>query len=105
MQYPNLEKRISILMPNGHIVDVEKKRKARRSTFFAPDQVDGEDKPSFGKVIEYLLVCIGYAVGFGNIVRFSYLMYSNGGAAFLIPYITALICIAFPCYFLETAWG
>ena len=64
-----------------------------------------EDSESFGKSIEYWLSCIGYAVGFGNIWRFPYLVFKNGGAAFLVPYLLALLCIAMPMYMLETAFG
>ena len=64
-----------------------------------------EDEESFGKSIEYWLSCIGYAVGFGNIWRFPYLVFKNGGAAFLVPYLLALVCIAQPMYMMETAFG
>lgn len=64
--------------------------------------VEGE---TFGKSIEYWLSCIGYCVGFGNIWRFPYLVFKNGGAVFLIPYLLALVLIAFPMYMMETAFG
>jgi len=55
--------------------------------------------------MEYWLTCIGYAVGFGNIWRFPYLLYNNGGAIFLIPYSLAIIMIAIPLYMIETSYG
>ena len=54
---------------------------------------------------EYYLTIIGYAVGFGNIWRFPYLLYNNGGAVFFIPYIICLILVAIPVCILETAYG
>ena len=60
---------------------------------------------TFGKSIEYWLHCIGYAVGFGNVWRFPYLVFKNGGAVFLIPYFIALFTVAIPIYMLEIGYG
>jgi len=59
----------------------------------------------FANQIEYWLACIGFAVGFGNVWRFPYMLYSNGGVVFLIPYLCALFFIAVPMYLCETAYG
>ena len=44
-------------------------------------------------------------VGIGNVWRFPYLAFQNGGAAFLIPYFILLILVGKPMYYMETAMG
>ncbi|SJM57308.1 Sodium-dependent transporter [Gulosibacter sp. 10] len=53
----------------------------------------------------FILAAIGSAVGLGNIWRFPYVAYENGGGAFIIPYIVALLCAGIPLLFLDYAIG
>lgn len=53
----------------------------------------------------FIFAAIGSAVGLGNIWRFPYIAYSNGGGAFMIPYIVALLTAGIPLLFLDYAIG
>lgn len=53
----------------------------------------------------FIMAAIGSAVGLGNIWRFPYVSYENGGGAFFIPYLVALITAGFPLLFLDYVVG
>ncbi|WCC80407.1 sodium-dependent transporter [Cutibacterium equinum] len=53
----------------------------------------------------FLIAAIGSAVGLGNIWRFPYVAYSNGGGAFIVPYLIALLTAGIPLLFLDYAIG
>jgi len=69
------------------------------------DDDEQYDRGHWGSKAEFILSCIGYSVGIGNVWRFPYLAYKNGGGAFLIPYFILLILVGKPFYYMETALG
>lgn len=59
----------------------------------------------WSKEIYFILAAVGAAVGLGNLWRFPYMAYENGGGAFFIPYIICLLLVGFPLIFLEIFIG
>ncbi|XP_035800300.1 sodium- and chloride-dependent GABA transporter 2-like isoform X1 [Amphiprion ocellaris] len=63
------------------------------------------DRGQWANKLEFLLAVAGTLVGLGNLWRFPYLCYKNGGGAFLIPYVLFLLACGIPMFLLETAMG
>ncbi|KQC10082.1 MAG: hypothetical protein APR54_03305 [Candidatus Cloacimonas sp. SDB] len=53
----------------------------------------------------FILAAIGSAIGLGNIWRFPFKCYENGGGAFLIAYIIAMISAGIPLLIMELSLG
>ena len=53
----------------------------------------------------FILASIGSAIGLGNIWRFPYICYANGGGAFLVAWLVALFTAGIPLMILEFGLG
>ncbi len=62
-------------------------------------------REQWGSRLGFILAAIGSAIGLGNIWRFSYVAYENGGGAFFIPYIFAMLTAGIPFLILEFGVG
>ncbi|KAL0983779.1 hypothetical protein UPYG_G00132700 [Umbra pygmaea] len=64
-----------------------------------------KERGQWNSKIEFVLTVAGAIIGLGNIWRFPYLCYKNGGGAFLIPYLVYLVTCGIPLFILEMALG
>ncbi|MFV0423298.1 sodium-dependent transporter [Oleidesulfovibrio sp.] len=62
-------------------------------------------REQWGSRVGFIMAAVGSAIGLGNIWRFPYVAYENGGGAFLIPYIFALLTAGIPFMILEFGMG
>ncbi|XP_064011723.1 sodium- and chloride-dependent betaine transporter-like isoform X2 [Pogoniulus pusillus] len=77
-------------------------------TTAAPEEIkkeEMEERGQWSSKMEFVLSVAGEIIGLGNVWRFPYLCYKNGGGAFLIPYLIFLFTCGIPLFFLETALG
>ncbi|XP_063874899.1 sodium-dependent serotonin transporter-like isoform X1 [Scylla paramamosain] len=63
------------------------------------------ERDTWSKKVEFLLAVVGFAVDLGNVWRFPYICYQNGGGAFLVPYCIMLVLGGLPLFFMELALG
>jgi len=64
-----------------------------------------ENRPQWGTRAGFILAAVGSAVGLGNIWRFPATAYENGGGAFFLPYLFALLTAGIPLLVMEFTLG
>lgn len=62
-------------------------------------------REQWGSRAGFIMAAVGSAIGLGNIWRFPYIAAENGGGAFYIPYLIALLTAGIPIMILEFGIG
>ncbi|XP_004597956.2 sodium-dependent neutral amino acid transporter B(0)AT1 [Ochotona princeps] len=69
------------------------------------EKEEASSRPQWDNKAQYMLTCVGFCVGLGNVWRFPYLCQSHGGGAFMIPFLILLVLEGMPLLYLEFAIG
>ncbi|MBM7648556.1 NSS family neurotransmitter:Na+ symporter [Bacillus ectoiniformans] len=64
-----------------------------------------QQRQQWGTRAGFILAAVGSAIGLGNIWRFPAVAYENGGGAFFVPYLFALLTAGIPLLVLEFTIG
>ncbi|EDW81840.1 uncharacterized protein Dwil_GK25473 [Drosophila willistoni] len=97
MELKNIEQQPQLQNGNGTATENNEKGEQKPT--------EGGERTNWGNGLEFLMSCISVSVGLGNVWRFPFTAYENGGGAFLIPYIIVLFLIGKPMYYLEMIIG
>ena len=90
----------------GDLTEADREKTRKREEEQAKILLEDEgQRKEFGNNVDALVSIIANAVGLGNVWRFPYICYKNGGGAFFIPYTLMLILAAMPILGMELAWG
>ncbi|XP_053354684.1 sodium- and chloride-dependent GABA transporter 2-like [Clarias gariepinus] len=64
-----------------------------------------KERGHWSSKVEFILAVTGQIIGLGNVWRFPYLCYKNGGGVFLIPYLVFLFACGIPLFLMEISLG
>ncbi len=70
-----------------------------------PGELESKDRAQWSSERAFIFSMAAAAVGLGNLWRFPYMVGENGGAAFILAYLIALIVIVLPIMMLEVSAG
>ncbi|XP_060606903.1 sodium-dependent proline transporter-like [Ruditapes philippinarum] len=76
-----------------------------KDTLDESGDADWNERETWGGRFEFLLSLVGFTVGLGNLWRFPYFCYRNGGGIAIIPFFLFLLICGGPLYYIEVCLG
>uniref|UniRef100_A0A667XY90 Transporter n=1 Tax=Myripristis murdjan TaxID=586833 RepID=A0A667XY90_9TELE len=70
-----------------------------------PQTALSQKRGQWANKTEFILAVAGQIIGLGNVWRFPYLCFKNGGGVFLVPYVLMLFTCGIPLFFMEVSLG
>lgn len=64
-----------------------------------------EQRKKWSSSVLFVMACVGSAVGLGNIWKFPYITYENGGGTFVLIYLLAVVIVGMPILLAEMMIG
>ena len=101
VQYDAIKKPTSLLKLNSRY----HKNKHKNNGTKSGDNEEILYREKWNNKAQYLLSCVAFAIGLGNVWRFPWLAQKYGGGAFLIAYCLSFFFIGLPMFVLEVSIG
>ena len=85
---PYSDPTMKLQLPNAHLDS----RVLSHQQLEKLELTEAGDRPKWDNKAQYMLTCVGFCVGLGNVWRFPYLCQSHGGGK-VIPFLSTLSCV------------